>query len=202
MVKKRFSFSNNHFKCSKEGRLPKVIPSWEYVIYHSCFSSWNLEGLFFGLWIKVYSALCIFMQKWWSYNVCHSSAGFTDDTPRDYHCNLGPDGRRRDADDRPELCRGTVEFVASKEYMVSLSAIITAVRLPCFVIQYIFSFFFLLRQMNANYPWHVGNLPIMVTYICSASDRLLCKPSITFVKSKKALLPPLLSLSLSLPLWV
>ncbi|XP_022748771.1 protein transport protein Sec24-like At4g32640 isoform X2 [Durio zibethinus] len=47
-------------------------------------------------------------------NLC----GFTDDTPHDYHCNLGPDGRRRDADDRPELCRGTVEFVASKEYMV------------------------------------------------------------------------------------
>ncbi|TYI28599.1 hypothetical protein ES332_A05G255600v1 [Gossypium tomentosum] len=47
-------------------------------------------------------------------NLC----GFTDDTPRDYHCNLGPDGRRRDADERPELCRGTVEFVASKEYMV------------------------------------------------------------------------------------
>lgn len=45
--------------------------------------------------------------------------GFTDETPRDYHCNLGPDGRRRDADERPELCRGTVEFVASKEYMVS-----------------------------------------------------------------------------------
>ncbi|XP_059643619.1 protein transport protein SEC24 C-like [Cornus florida] len=47
-------------------------------------------------------------------NLC----GFTDETPRDYHCNLGPDGRRRDADDRPELCRGTVEFVATKEYMV------------------------------------------------------------------------------------
>ncbi|XVF64559.1 hypothetical protein PTKIN_Ptkin09bG0178500 [Pterospermum kingtungense] len=47
-------------------------------------------------------------------NLC----GFTDDTPRDYHCNLGPDGRRRDADERPELCRGTVEFVATKEYMV------------------------------------------------------------------------------------
>ncbi|KAJ4872629.1 Protein transport protein Sec24-like [Raphanus sativus] len=44
--------------------------------------------------------------------------GYTDETPRDYHCNLGPDGRRRDADDRPELCRGTVEFVATKEYMV------------------------------------------------------------------------------------
>lgn len=48
-----------------------------------------------------------------------SIAGFIDETPRDYHCNLGPDGRRRDADERPELCRGTVEFVASKEYMVS-----------------------------------------------------------------------------------
>ncbi|GAB2298232.1 Protein transport protein Sec24C [Dionaea muscipula] len=47
-------------------------------------------------------------------NLC----GFTDDTPREYHCNLGPDGRRRDADERPELCRGTVEFIASKEYMV------------------------------------------------------------------------------------
>ncbi|CAA6660059.1 unnamed protein product [Spirodela intermedia] len=47
-------------------------------------------------------------------NLC----GFTDETPRDYYCNLGPDGRRRDADERPELCRGTVEFVATKEYMV------------------------------------------------------------------------------------
>ncbi|XP_052179590.1 protein transport protein Sec24-like At4g32640 [Diospyros lotus] len=47
-------------------------------------------------------------------NLC----GFTDETPRDYHCNLGPDGKRRDADERPELCRGTVEFVATKEYMV------------------------------------------------------------------------------------
>ncbi|CAO2841330.1 unnamed protein product [Amaranthus hypochondriacus] len=47
-------------------------------------------------------------------NLC----GFTDETPRDYQCNLGPDGRRRDADERPELCRGTVEFIASKDYMV------------------------------------------------------------------------------------
>ncbi|XP_052206582.1 protein transport protein Sec24-like At4g32640 [Diospyros lotus] len=47
-------------------------------------------------------------------NLC----GFTDETPRDYHCNLGPDGKRRDADERAELCRGTVEFVATKEYMV------------------------------------------------------------------------------------
>ncbi|CAN8327041.1 unnamed protein product [Cochlearia groenlandica] len=44
--------------------------------------------------------------------------GYTDETPREYQCNVGPDGRRRDADERPELCRGTVEFVATKEYMV------------------------------------------------------------------------------------
>ncbi|KAI7725657.1 hypothetical protein M8C21_001682, partial [Ambrosia artemisiifolia] len=44
--------------------------------------------------------------------------GFTDETPRDYQCNLGPDGRRRDADERPELCRGTVEFVATGEFLV------------------------------------------------------------------------------------
>ncbi|XXG89055.1 hypothetical protein AAC387_Pa12g1151 [Persea americana] len=47
-------------------------------------------------------------------NLC----GFTDETPREYYSNTAPDGRRRDADERPELCRGTVEFVASKEYMV------------------------------------------------------------------------------------
>ncbi|KAL3504260.1 hypothetical protein ACH5RR_034101 [Cinchona calisaya] len=47
-------------------------------------------------------------------NLC----GVTNETPRDYQCNLGPDGRRRDADERPELCRGTVEFVASQEFTV------------------------------------------------------------------------------------
>jgi protein transport protein SEC24 len=47
-------------------------------------------------------------------NLC----GFSNDTPREYFCNLGPDGRRRDADERPELCRGSVEFVATKEFLV------------------------------------------------------------------------------------
>ncbi|XP_022719190.1 protein transport protein Sec24-like At4g32640 [Durio zibethinus] len=44
--------------------------------------------------------------------------GFIDYTPHEYQCNLGPDGRRRDANERPELCRGTVEYVATKEYMM------------------------------------------------------------------------------------
>eukprot|EP00898_Chlorokybus_atmophyticus_P000326 jgi/Chlat1/1294/Chrsp118S01733 len=47
-------------------------------------------------------------------NLC----GSTTETPRDYFCNLGADGRRRDAEERPELMRGSVEFVASKEFMV------------------------------------------------------------------------------------
>jgi protein transport protein SEC24 len=52
--------------------------------------------------------------KFFICNLC----GFSNDTPREYLCNLGPDGRRRDANDRPELSRGTVEFVASKEFLV------------------------------------------------------------------------------------
>ena len=47
------------------------------------------------------------------------NAGQTNDTPREYHCNLGPDNRRRDADSRPELSRGAVEFVATEEFLVS-----------------------------------------------------------------------------------
>ena len=37
---------------------------------------------------------------------------------QDYVENVGPDGRRRDADQRPELCRGSVEFVATQQFMV------------------------------------------------------------------------------------
>jgi protein transport protein SEC24 len=33
-------------------------------------------------------------------------------------CNLRPDGRHCDGDDMPELCGGTVEFVATKESLV------------------------------------------------------------------------------------
>ena len=44
--------------------------------------------------------------------------GVSTPTPVDYICNTGVDGRRHDASDRPELCRGSVDFVASQEYMV------------------------------------------------------------------------------------
>jgi protein transport protein SEC24 len=38
--------------------------------------------------------------------------------PDTYFSQLGPDGRRVDVYERPELCRGAVEFVATSEYMV------------------------------------------------------------------------------------
>ena len=47
-------------------------------------------------------------------NLC----GHMNEVPRDYFCNTGADGRRRDWSERPELCRGTVEFAAPAEYMV------------------------------------------------------------------------------------
>lgn len=44
--------------------------------------------------------------------------GAVNATPHDYVENVGPDGRRRDADERAELSRGTVEFVAPAAFMV------------------------------------------------------------------------------------
>ena len=43
-------------------------------------------------------------------------------TPVDYICNTGVDGRRHDANDRPELSRGSVDFIATQEYMVSTAS--------------------------------------------------------------------------------
>lgn len=38
--------------------------------------------------------------------------------PGEYYCALDATGRRCDLDQRPELSKGSVEFVASTEYMV------------------------------------------------------------------------------------
>lgn len=38
--------------------------------------------------------------------------------PVEYFCPLDENGRRRDAEERPELSCGSVEFVAPTEYMV------------------------------------------------------------------------------------
>ncbi len=37
--------------------------------------------------------------------------------PQPYFCPLEPTGRRADASQRPELSRGSVEFVATPEYI-------------------------------------------------------------------------------------
>ncbi|KAI0558126.1 Protein transport protein Sec24 [Gracilaria domingensis] len=47
-----------------------------------------------------------------------SMCGFTNDVPSDYFSPLDQNGKRRDAAQRPELCQGSVEFVAPAEYMV------------------------------------------------------------------------------------
>ncbi|KAJ2896114.1 hypothetical protein MKZ38_005869 [Zalerion maritima] len=41
---------------------------------------------------------------------------YPNDTPSEYFCATTPHGVRVDRDQRPELCRGTVEFVVPKEY--------------------------------------------------------------------------------------
>ncbi|KAK5654309.1 hypothetical protein OQA88_7487 [Cercophora sp. LCS_1] len=45
-------------------------------------------------------------------NLC----GYANDTPVEYFCATTPQGARVDRDQRPELHRGTVEFVVPKEY--------------------------------------------------------------------------------------
>jgi len=45
-------------------------------------------------------------------NMC----GMVNQTPRDYYCEVDHNGYRRDHNERPELCRGVVEFVAPPEY--------------------------------------------------------------------------------------
>jgi len=50
----------------------------------------------------------------WRCNVC----GMVNEVPTSYFCHLDADGQRRDKLQRPELCKGSVEFVAPGEYMV------------------------------------------------------------------------------------
>jgi hypothetical protein len=47
-------------------------------------------------------------------NLC----GASNDVPSSYFCHLDANGQRRDKDQRPELCTGSVELVAPAEYMV------------------------------------------------------------------------------------
>ncbi|ETV97794.1 hypothetical protein, variant [Aphanomyces invadans] len=50
----------------------------------------------------------------WRCNLC----GVSNDVSGNYFCHLGPDGLRQDKDERPELRSGSVEIVASSEYMM------------------------------------------------------------------------------------
>lgn len=50
----------------------------------------------------------------WTCSMCR----FPNDCPADYFCPLDSAGCRTDAANRPELCRGSIEFVAPAEYMI------------------------------------------------------------------------------------
>ncbi|XP_031503945.1 protein transport protein Sec24-like At3g07100 isoform X1 [Nymphaea colorata] len=50
----------------------------------------------------------------WRCNIC----ALFNDVPGDYFAHLDANGRRSDIDQRPELSKGSVEFVAPTEYMV------------------------------------------------------------------------------------
>ncbi|KAJ6794060.1 protein transport protein Sec24-like [Iris pallida] len=50
----------------------------------------------------------------WRCNLC----ALLNDVPGEYFCPLDASGRRSDVDHRPELSKGSVEFVAPTEYMV------------------------------------------------------------------------------------
>lgn len=41
-----------------------------------------------------------------------------NETPRDYYCSVDQNGRRRDVQERAELCRGSVDYVVPAAYMV------------------------------------------------------------------------------------
>jgi len=56
-------------------------------------------------------------------NMCETS----NSVPDSYFCNLDPQGIRRDKNDRPELCKGSVDIVAPPDYCD------TAVTDPCYL---------------------------------------------------------------------
>lgn len=82
--------------------------------------------------------------------------------PGEYFCHLDASGRRYDADQRPELSKGTVEFVAPTEYMVrppmppsyfflidvSVSAVRSGLLEVCFIC---FFLFFLYSMLSISY---------------------------------------------------
>lgn len=50
----------------------------------------------------------------WKCNLC----SLNNEVPPEYYCPVDQTGRRTDADERPELSRGSAEFIAPAEYMI------------------------------------------------------------------------------------
>eukprot|EP01083_Nonionella_stella_P211212 763908_1 len=89
-------------------------------------------------------------------NMCNMQ----NDVPHHYICNLDANGKRRDCLQRRELCRGSVEFKASKEYILSKA------QDPCY-----------LFVLDVSYAALVsGLLQISVNAILSSLDDLAENP--------------------------
>ena len=73
--------------------------------------------------------------------------GATTQTPHDYVENTGPDGRRRDADQRPELSCGSYEFVAGPQFQVRPSDLHAGSQAA-----------FSLLGISDPWHWHAGSL--------------------------------------------
>jgi hypothetical protein len=61
-------------------------------------------------------------------NICQ----LHNETPREYYCSVDQMGRRRDVMERPELARGSCEFVVPSAFMVYLS-IYRSITLPLYL---------------------------------------------------------------------
>eukprot|EP00479_Gromia_sphaerica_P002263 TRINITY_DN12701_c0_g1_i1.p1 TRINITY_DN12701_c0_g1~~TRINITY_DN12701_c0_g1_i1.p1 ORF type:complete len:172 (+),score=34.60 TRINITY_DN12701_c0_g1_i1:488-1003(+) len=84
------------------------------------------------------------------------------DVPHEYLCNLDAEGFRRDKNERMELCRGSVEFVASGAYITK------EIQDPCY-----------LFAIDVSYPAIVsGVLSVAVNVILASRDQLAMNPNV------------------------
>lgn len=98
-------------------------------------------------------------------------------TPVDYVCNTGVDGRRHDANDRAELCRGSVDFIASQEYMVSHQHIffefVWVPQAACPGVLKVSTILCVMTMSSAciSMQYHSGSLPVavMLLQLCLVS---------------------------------
>jgi hypothetical protein len=64
--------------------------------------------------IAIFFDIAAGLDRRYTCNIC----AMINEVPMDYFCTLDATGKRLDAAERPELSRGSVDWVAPQEYMV------------------------------------------------------------------------------------